>query len=223
MPAASSRSRARRRRAPPDARPPAPRARERSTSARSSDPADVRAPAAPIRSAGRHGHAPTWTPDSSASGSHTTANASIGSGIPFSSISPNDSNRAPSTRPASIFVTGDTRIPSAGALSHNRAASTDRHPEVVPVLDRRLARSQPDPHVQPLLRAPIAPLEQLLRQHRTRHAADADVNATNSPSPVFLNSRPPDASIASRNSAKYSSRRAIRPEQTMKLPSPNAR
>ena len=36
----------------------------------------------------RQGHAPTCTPDSSASGSHTTANASIGSGIPFSSNSP---------------------------------------------------------------------------------------------------------------------------------------
>ena len=44
-----------------------------------------------------------------------------------------------------------------------------RHPEVVPVLDRRLARPEPDPDMQRLLRASVAPLEQLLRQHRTRH------------------------------------------------------
>ena len=44
-----------------------------------------------------------------------------------------------------------------------------RHPEIVAVLDRRLARSQPDPDMQRLLRASVAPLEQLLRQHRTRH------------------------------------------------------
>jgi hypothetical protein len=42
-----------------------------------------------------------------------------------------------------------------------------RHPEVIPFLDRCVARAQPDPHGQRLLRAPIAALEQLLRQHRT--------------------------------------------------------
>ena len=81
------------------------------------------------RRAGGTGHAPTCTPDSSASGSHTTANASVGSGIPFSSSSPTDSNRAPSTLPASILVAGDARIPSVGALSHSRAASIDGIPK----------------------------------------------------------------------------------------------
>jgi hypothetical protein len=36
-------------------------------------------------------------------------------------------------------------------------------------LDRRLTRSQADPDMQRLLSTAIPPLEQLLRQHRTRH------------------------------------------------------
>src|SRR4051794_34036751 len=53
----------------------------------------------------------------------------------------------------------------------------------------------------------IAPLEQLLRQHGTadgrRRRAERHEQG---PSPVFLNSVPPDAAIASRNRPKYSSR-----------------
>ena len=46
------------------------------------------------RNASGNGHRPTCTPDrSGSSGSHNTENASIGSGIPFSSSSPTDSNR----------------------------------------------------------------------------------------------------------------------------------
>ena len=98
-------------------------ARERSISARSSA-RPTYATRGTDRSAAGTRPRPDLRPRTrSASGSHTTANASIGSGIPFSSNSPTDSNRAPSTLPASIFVAGDTRIPSAGALSHNRAAS----------------------------------------------------------------------------------------------------
>src|SRR5689334_22168474 len=41
-----------------------------------------------------------------------------------------------------------------------------RHPEVIAVLDRRLTRPQPDPHMEALLGMRIAPFEQLLRQHR---------------------------------------------------------
>jgi hypothetical protein len=37
---------------------------------------------------------------------------------------------------------------------------------VVPVPDHRLARAQPDAHAQPLLRAAVAALEQLLGEHR---------------------------------------------------------
>ncbi len=42
-----------------------------------------------------------------------------------------------------------------------------RHPEVLPILDQRLASPQPDPHPQPLLGPPISPLKHLLGQHRT--------------------------------------------------------
>ena len=44
-----------------------------------------------------------------------------------------------------------------------------RHPEVVPVLDRRLTRPETDSHLQLLLGPPIAALEQLLHRHRTPH------------------------------------------------------
>ncbi len=60
---------------------------------------------------------------------HGTANASIGSENPFSSSSPTESKRMPSSRAASIRTVGDTRIPSAGALSHSRAASIDGIPK----------------------------------------------------------------------------------------------
>jgi hypothetical protein len=42
-----------------------------------------------------------------------------------------------------------------------------RHPEVLPVLDRRLTRPQADSHLQLRLGSPIAALEQLLHRHRT--------------------------------------------------------
>ena len=38
----------------------------------------------------------------------------------------------PSSRPASIRAAGDTKIPSAGALSHSRAASIDGIPKYSP-------------------------------------------------------------------------------------------
>ena len=104
---------------------------------------------------------------SSASVVHGTANASTGSGNPFNSSSPTDSKRMPSSRPASIRTAGDTRIPSAGALRAQPRRLDRRHPEVVAVLDRRLARAEPDPHLQLLLGAPVAALEQLLHRHRT--------------------------------------------------------
>ena len=101
-----------------------PRLRARALQQRPLDhPADIRHPRHRPQRRRQRPRARRAIPDSSASGSQTTANASIGSGIPFSSNSPTDSNRAPSTRPASNFVAGETRIPSAGALSHNRAAS----------------------------------------------------------------------------------------------------
>ena len=44
-----------------------------------------------------------------------------------------------------------------------------RHPEVRPVLDRRLTRPQTDSHLQLLLGPPVAALEQLLHRDRTLH------------------------------------------------------
>ena len=160
-----------------------------------------------VRSASGNGHRPISAPAcSGSSGSHTTENASIGSGMPFNSSSPTDSSRAPSTRPASHPRHRRDEDPVRRRLVTQPRRLDRGHPEVVAVLDRRLAGAQADPHMQRLLRTAVAPLEQLLGQHRTATAADADENATISPSPVFLNSRPPDASIASRSSAKYSSR-----------------
>ena len=69
------------------------------------------------------------TDSCSPAGSQPTANASTGSGMPFSSSIPADSNSNPSCRPAIICAIGETRIPSLGALSHNRAASIDGIPK----------------------------------------------------------------------------------------------
>ena len=82
-------------------------------------------------------------------------------------------------------------MPSLGACAHSRAASIEGIAEVIAVLDRRLTRSQADAYVQSLLGIPVAALEALLHRHRAFTAADAEENATSSPSPVFLTSRPP--------------------------------
>ena len=113
----------------------------------------------------------------------------------------------PSSRPASIRTAGDTRIPSAGALSHSRAASIDGIPKYVPVLDRRLTR-RPG-RSAPATSARPADSGARTAAASTPHTAPPPMqtlNATISPSPVFLNSCPPDAPIASRNNAKCSSR-----------------
>ena len=125
----SSRYPARPTAAPAAAHPTAPGcARPRSSPRSSSRP--TYAIRGTVRSASGSGHAPhrpRTAPDPAAP--TEPLNASTGSGIPFSSSSPKDSNRAPSTRPPANFVAGETRIPSAGASSHNRAASIDGIPK----------------------------------------------------------------------------------------------
>ena len=152
---------------------------------------------------------------------HDTANASIGSVNPFNSNSP-DRLEPDTLDPArQRLVTGETQDPVRRCLVTQPRRLDRRHPKVIAVLHRRLARPQPDPNMQLLLSLAIAPLEQLLHRHRTPTAADADENATINPSPVFLTSRPPEPSIASRSSREILIAAAHRPAPD-RPPSPTA-
>jgi hypothetical protein len=111
----------------------------------------------------------------------------------------------PSTLLASIFVAATPGSRQPPPCRTPRRLDR-RHPEIGPIPDRRLTRPEPDPNLQRLLRASASRSNSCCVSTAHDTAADADERATNNPSSVFLNSRPPKASIASCNSAKYSSR-----------------
>ena len=106
---------------------------------------------------------------SSASLVHGTANTSIGSGNPFSSSSPTESKPMPSSRRGQHPHRGRYQDSIRRRLVTQARRLDRRHPEVVPVLDRRLTRPETDSHLQLLLGPPIAALDQLLHRHRAPH------------------------------------------------------
>ena len=204
-PAGSCRSPARPTAAPPAAHPTARRLRAPLEQPALGLAPDIRDPRHPPQRLGQR--PPPATPACSDRAAPTAPRTPPPApGTPSTRARPTDSNRAPSTRPREHPHRRRDEDPVRRRLLAQPRRLDRRHPEVVPVLDRRLAGPQADPDVHLLLRAAVAPLEQLLHQHRASDRRRRRRERHDQPVAGVLDLAAAGRPIASRSSSKYSSR-----------------